>query len=256
MKLITVAIPVGMAFALSGCAVPRVAKQLDTMEARLLVQEKSIKDYKERLADQKDRLAAQEKRLGEQERQNELLKKELAATRKNLEMAVAGKVNEAMKEPRLQAEIQKLVEQNVARRIEEIRRRGGEGGREDRARRREEWRARREEREKQELQKFATGLKLDKDQQTRLNEHAANIREEISTAIQQMREQGNFNLEEIKASVEDLKHRNDAVMKDLLTVEQYAEYEKRPNPLDRLYEFFTGRAGRGGRRGGGERGER
>lgn len=236
---------------LSGCANTHMARQLETMEQRFLEQEKTLKDCEKRLADQSDRLALQEKRLEEQERENESLKKELATTKRGLDATIAGKVTDAIREPGIQAELQKMVAQNIDGRLEEFRRRqardGGGGGRwEDR---RAEWRARREEREKQELEKLAVELKLNEDQQQRLNEHVADIRERVGETFRRMREGGDFNLEEIKATVEDLKHRNDAVMKGILTAEQYAVYQTKPNPLDGIYNFLTGRGGRGrGRR--------
>lgn len=251
----------GAVFLVSGCAMPRMARQLDVMEARVLDQEKAVREYEKRLAEQQVALVKQEERLADQEKQNEALKKDLAAARIELKAAVSSQVDEALRQPRVQAEIQRAVEQNVARRMEEFERRRAEarGGEQDGdprdrwERRREEFRARREEREKQELDKLATELKLSEEQQKRVNEHAAEIRETVGDAFRRMREDGNFNLEEIKATVEDLKNRNDAVMKDVLTAEQYEEYRKRPNPLDGVYNFLTGQGGRGGRPGRGDR---
>ena len=170
-----------------------------------------------------------------------------------------------MRQPAVQAEIQKTVDQTFRREMEaqEKRRReqwanwgrGREGdGREDGGGdRRAEWQARREEREKQELKKLAEDLALNEEQQKRVNQHVTDIRETVQDAFRRMREEGNFNLEEIKVTVEDLKNRNDAVMKDILTAEQYAEYQKRPNPLDGAYNFLTGRGQRGQRGGRGGR---
>jgi len=264
MKPITIVIPVGLALVLAGCAGPRMAAQLDAMDTRLTAQEKSIGDYEKRLEEQKQRLSLQEKRLSEQERGNEALKKELAASKKELDAVVAAKVDEALKQPRVQAEIQKAVEQNVARRMEELRRRRADerrgegderrGAGEDRGRRWEEmraqFRAKREERERQEMQKFAEELELNEDQQARVNDHAAEIREKISATLQQLRE-GNLNMEDIKAAVEDMKLRNDAAMKDILTPQQYEEFKKKPNPIDAAYEFLTRARGQGGWRRGG-----
>ena len=252
--IITAAIPVGMMILSSGCAGPQLAKQLNTMDERVVAQEKMIKDHEKRQEGQRTRLEKQEKRLAAQERDNELLKRELAATKRGLGAAIEGKVKEAMRQPGVQAAIQKTVEQNVARRMEERDQRRRDGGAERWENMRAQFETRRREREKQELKKLADDLGMNEDQQKQVNNHVAELRETAEDAFKKMREGGGFDLEAAKVAVDDMKRRNDAVMKDVLTAEQYEEYEKRPNPLDNIQKLLAGGGGQWGEWGRGQRG--